>query len=122
MKAPAFPIILCSLSAALLLGCSQEPASPPPPTGGGANSASAPAPPPPGYLGTVANAPSKALKVLDVATLNQAIQMFRVQEDRYPTNLEELTVSGLINRMPEVPRGMKLQYDAASGQVAMVSE
>ncbi len=121
MKAPAFPLRLFALSAGVLLGCSKESVSNAPPPGLGTSSAT-PAPPPPGYLGTVANAPSKALKVLDVATLNQAIQMFRVQEDRYPTNLEELTVTGLINRMPEVPRGMKLEYDATTGQVAMVSE
>jgi hypothetical protein len=74
------------------------------------------------YLGALGNGQKKALKTVDVASLNQAIQMFNVQEGRYPKDLNELVASKLINQIPAAPYGMKLDYDANSGKISVVNQ
>ena len=58
---------------------------------------------------------------MDVAALNQAVQMFNVQEGRLPKDLNELVEKKLIAKIPDAPYGMKLQYDAATGTVSVVN-
>ena len=80
------------------------------------------APPPPRPSPTesqqrLASAQAGAATVLNLAGLQQAIQMFQAQEDRFPTNLAELTVAGYLREIPQLPAGEKLDYDPATGQV-----
>ena len=48
--------------------------------------------------------------------------MFNVEHGRNPKDLNELVEEKLIPRIPDVPRGMKLDYDAAAGKVKVVKQ
>jgi hypothetical protein len=109
------------LAAALLLaGCGEKSNAP----AGGTNAASSggnPLDAPADYLRGVANAQKSAVKTVDTASLDKAIQMFNVDQGRNPKDLKEL-VPKYIPRIPEVPYGMKLVYDADAGSVRIVKE
>jgi hypothetical protein len=87
-----------------------------------ASSGGSPITAPVDYLQAAGRAQQKAVKAVDIASLNQAVQMFNVQEGRNPTNLDELVASKLINNIPDVPYGSKLIYDPASGKVDVVKQ
>lgn len=74
------------------------------------------------YLGAVVKGHQKAVKTVDVASLNQAIQLFQVQEGRYPRSLDELVAEKYIAKIPPAPVGMKIVYDAQAGSVKVVKE
>ena len=73
------------------------------------------------YLGAVVQAQKHAEKVIDVSYINQAIQMFNVQEGRLPKTLDEL-VPNYIGKIPEAPFGSKLVYDPVAGTVKVVKQ
>src|SRR5262245_11883321 len=58
------------------------------------------------YLAAAARAQQSAVKTVDVAAVNQAIQMFNVQEGRYPKDLNELVEKKYMPKLPPVPYGM----------------
>ncbi len=74
------------------------------------------------YLGALGNAQKLAIKTVDTASVNQAIQMFNVQEGRFPKDLDELVESKLISKVPDAPYGMKLVYDPVAGKVTVVKQ
>jgi hypothetical protein len=74
------------------------------------------------YLGAVGKAQRTAGKVADTATLNQAIQMFKVDHDRFPKDLDELVQEKMLPALPDAPYGMKITYDARTGQVKVVKQ
>jgi hypothetical protein len=74
---------------------------------------------PGGYLKNVVQDEKSANKTIDVSYLNQALQQFNVQEGRYPKTLDEL-VPNYVAKLPPVPYGYKLDYDAANGVVKVV--
>jgi hypothetical protein len=67
------------------------------------------------------NAKRTADKTIDVAYLNQAVQLYNVQEGRYPKTLEELTPK-YVAQLPVPPLGYKLKYDAVKGEVTVVRQ
>jgi hypothetical protein len=67
------------------------------------------------------NAKRTADKTLDVSYLNQAAQLFNVQEGRYPKTLDELTPK-YVSQLPTPPLGYKLNYDANKGEVTVVRQ
>jgi len=67
------------------------------------------------------NAKRTADKTIDVSYLNQAAQLFNVQEGRYPKTLDELTPK-YVAKLPDVPLGYKLDYDASKGEVTVVRQ
>jgi hypothetical protein len=73
------------------------------------------------YLGTLVRAKKTADKTIDVSYLNQAVQLFNVQEGRYPKTLEELTPN-YVAKIPEAPIGYKLDYDPVKGEVKVVAQ
>lgn len=73
------------------------------------------------YLGTVVEAQKYAEKQIDVAYINQDIQMFNASEGRWPNSLQEL-IPNYLGKMPVVPHGYKLDYDATSHTVKVVKE
>jgi len=73
------------------------------------------------YLGTVVNAQKASEKKIDVAYLNQAVQLFQAQEGRLPKSLDEL-VPNYVGKLPETPYGTKLSYDPATGTVKVVNQ
>jgi hypothetical protein len=74
------------------------------------------------YVGALGRAKQNAGKTVDVASLNQAIQMFQVDKGRFPKDLDELVQEKYLKKMPEVPYGMKLDYDPATGTVKVVNQ
>src|SRR6516162_10258798 len=62
------------------------------------------------------NAKRTADKTIDVSYLNQAAQLFNVQEGRYPKTLDELTPK-YVSKIPDAPLGYKLSYDEKKGEV-----
>ena len=74
------------------------------------------------YVGALGNAKDKAAKAADTAALDQAIQMFNVDQGRNPKDLNELVEKKFIPKLPDAPRGMKLEYDATAGKVTVVKQ
>ena len=74
------------------------------------------------YLSALAKAKKNTEKTVDTIALNQAIQMFEVQEGRNPKDLNELVEKKVIRVIPEAPYGSKIVYDAASGTVKVVKQ
>ena len=73
------------------------------------------------YIGAVGQAQKYAVKQIDLAYLNQAIQLFNTQEGRYPKDLNEL-VPNYVGKIPAAPYGSKIVYDASSGTVKVVKQ
>ncbi len=74
-----------------------------------------------GYVKSLGEAQKSADKTIDVSYLNQAIQLFNVQEGRNPKNLQELTPN-YVAKIPAAPYGYKIIYDATNGTVKMVQQ
>ncbi len=74
------------------------------------------------YVGALANSQDRAVKVVDTASLTQAVQIFNATEGRYPKDLDELVTNKLIGEIPPAPRGKKLDYNPATGEVKLVDE
>lgn len=74
------------------------------------------------YLGALDKGQQQAIKTVDVATINQAIQTFQVSEDRLPKSLEELVQMKYLPKMPEAPRGKKIVYDGNAGTIKIVAQ
>jgi hypothetical protein len=109
-------LLLLSATSLMLAGCGDS--SKP---GSTANTVSNAVTAPVGYLGAVVEAKKHSEKIIDVAYINQAIQMFNVQEGRLPKSLAEL-VPNYIGKIPEAPFGSKLVYDPAAGTVKVVKQ
>ncbi len=73
----------------LLIGCGDK-ETPPKKVDIDNNSSGNPLTAPVDYLGAVNKAKKTAVKVLDVASVTQAIQTFHANEDRYPIGLIHL--------------------------------
>src|SRR5829696_2266245 len=72
------------------------------------------------YLGAAAKANRAAEKTVDTVGLNQAVQLFQVQEGRLPKNLDELVTKKYVNSIPPPPAGMKYDYNTQTGQLKIV--
>ena len=114
------PFYIFWMGTLLLLGCgdNQSKTAQGTNTAAGGNSADAPG----GYVGALGRAQTTAVKTIDTTSLDSAIQMFNVQEGRLPKDLNELVEKKLIGKIPPVPYGMKLDYDPATGKVAVVKQ
>ena len=98
---------------ALLAGCGERPDAP-----AKSDSAAAPA----DYLKSAAKSQQRAVKAVDTAALNKAIELFYVQEGRFPKDLGEVVEKKLIPEIPHAPAGMKIVYDAKAGVVMVEKE
>jgi hypothetical protein len=74
------------------------------------------------YLGAIGKAQQRAVKTIDTTSLNQAIQLFNVQEGRYPKDLNELVAQQYIGQIPTPPNGTKIVYDASTGKVTVANQ
>jgi len=74
------------------------------------------------YLAAVAQAQRTAIKQIDLAYVNQALQQFNAGEDRYPKDLDELVAKGYLHEIPKAPYGYKITYDATTGAVKVVKQ
>lgn len=99
--------IISGLALLFAIGCGQQ-NQPPPASAADVNN-------------PLVNAKRTADKTVDTVALNNAIQLFQVQEGRLPKSLEELTPK-YIAKLPTPPLGYKLSYDAKKGEVSVVRE
>ena len=121
---------LCSVLGLLLIGCGQKEKQQTPAPDTNAPAAEAPAAPASGnpltapvdYLAAVGQGKIRAEKTIDTVALNQAIQMFNVQEDRYPKDLNELVTKKYLRVLPQPPYGMQIVYDPNTGTVKVVKK
>jgi hypothetical protein len=104
--------------ALIVVGCGKEqtPAAPSTPA------QTANAPHGDGYLGTLVRGQQVAVKGIDTASLNEEVQLFNAQEGRYPRDLNKLVTKQYLGKLPDVPAGMKLNYDAAHGKVTVIPQ
>ena len=72
--------------------------------------------------GAMARSQAKAVGTVDLTSLDKAIQMFNVNEGRFPKDLNELVQSKLIGHIPDAPVGKKISYDPATGKVSIVPQ
>lgn len=75
----------------------------------------------PDYLGAVVQAKKYSEKQIDLAYVNQAIQLFQASEGRFPKDLQEL-VPNYLGKVPAAPLGYKITYDAGTGTVKVVKQ
>ncbi len=113
----------CLLAAVLLLaGCGENSGQAPAKSGTNATRSSSPPNASADYLGTMIKAQQSAVKTVDSTSLDKAIQMFQVEKGRNPKDLDELVKEKYIPKIPPVPNGMKIVYDAAAGTVKVVPQ
>jgi len=67
------------------------------------------------YLAVQGQAKKHSEGVASLAQVQQALQQFRATEDRWPEDLQELVRSGLLARLPPMPAGQRMDYDAKTG-------
>ena len=110
------PVLAALAVAAVLAGCGQKSETPAASTNA-ASSGGNPVTAPVDYLGALAKGQQQAVKTIDTASLDRAIQMFGVEKGRNPKDLNELVQEKFIPKIPDAPYGMKLVYDANAGTV-----
>ena len=110
MKTFLIPLVA---AAALLAGCGDDSSK----KTAAATNESAPG----GYLGAIMQAQQHSEKVIDVAYINQDIQLFNASEGRYPKDLQEL-IPNYLGKMPAVPNGYKIVYDTNTWSVKVVKQ
>ena len=77
---------------------------------------------PAAYLATLDRANQRAIKTVDLTSLNKAIQAFEAEEGRRPKDLNELVSMKYLSKLPAPPRGMKFVYDANTGTVKVEAQ
>jgi hypothetical protein len=105
----------------ILVGCGQNSSK----SASGTNTSTVSANPldaPGEYVGALVKGQQAAVKTVDIASINKAIQMFNVEEGRNPKDLNELVEKKYLPRIPDVPHGTKLVYDANAGKVSVVNQ
>src|SRR5215471_6529835 len=98
---------ISSAMAMLLMGCGQDSNKP---AGGSTNasgSSGSVLTAPVDYLRAAGNAQKSAIKTVDTASINRAIQMFNVEKGRNPKDLNELVQEKFMPQIPPAPAGMK---------------
>src|SRR5262245_55207434 len=119
MKIP----LICFLAAGLFLaGCSGSSDKPAPPSTNAPTSSGNPPTAPVDYLNSAVKAQQSAVKTVDTTSLNKALDLFNVQEGRFPKDLNELVAKKYIPEIPKPPIGSKIEYDAKAGTVKVVKE
>ena len=94
---------ICPLALALAVaGCGKKSDQPPTPTNA-TSSASSPLDAPGDYLRGMAKGEQSAIKTVDTVSLNQAIQLFGVDQGRNPKDLNELVEKKYLPKIPDAP-------------------
>jgi ABC-type oligopeptide transport system substrate-binding subunit len=106
------PLMTATLTAVLLAGCGEKSTT---------TTTQVQSTNPADIDNPLVNAKRTADKTIDTAALNKAIELFNVQEGRFPKTLEELTPK-YVSVLPTPPLGYKLSYDATKGEVSVVRE
>ncbi len=115
-------LLLVVVAGLVLPGCGGKDDKPVQSTNAAASSEGGVLSAPADYVGGVVKAQQTAVKTIDTASLSKAIQMFNVQEGRNPKDLNELVEKKYYPQLPTPPVGMKIEYDATSGEVKVVKQ
>jgi hypothetical protein len=121
MKTFQFAAATSALTLVLFTGCDKKPPAPVASTNT-TSSTSSPLTAPVDYLGALGKGQQLAVKTVDTASIDRAIQMFSVEEGRLPKDLNELVTEKFLPRIPDAPYGMKIVYDANAGTVRVVKQ
>lgn len=115
---------LLLIAATAFAGCSNKKEAPvaAAPTNETAEVSGNPLTAPADYLGVMAKAQKSAVRVVDTASLDRAIQMFQVEEERFPNNLQELVAKRYMPSIPTPPYGMKYDYNPQTGKLRIVKQ
>ncbi len=71
------------------------------------------------YGHTLATAKTTAQRKVDTITVDRAIQAFQADRGQNPQSLDELIKEGFLPKLPELPAGMKYDYDPQKGEVSV---
>jgi hypothetical protein len=115
-------LLLFAAWALVVVGCGKSADESAPASTNAAASSGNPLTAPVDYLNSAAKAKHSADKTVDAAALSKAVDMFNVQEGRYPKDLDELVTKKYIPQIPTPPVGMKIEYDAKTGTVKVVKQ
>ena len=74
------------------------------------------------YIRTTLGAGENAKGVLGTTAIQKAIDMFQLQNGRFPSSLEELKKEGFLPNVPQAPVGKKFSYNATTGKVTVVDK
>jgi hypothetical protein len=113
------PVLFFMALSVFVAGCENKGPEKAPASTNAASSAN-PLDAPGDYLGGLAKGQQSAIKTVDTSSINKAIDMFNVEQGRFPKDLNELVEKKFMPQLPPAPAGMKLDYDAASGRVKVV--
>ena len=116
------PFCLALLFVISLAGCGKKEATTTAKQTNESPSAANPITAPVDYLGAVGRARKFAGKTVDLAALNQAIQLFHASEDRFPNDLNELVSKGYLPRLPAPPPGMRIAYNPSRGEIRLLKQ
>ena len=116
------PLLWLTTIALGMAGCSKQPDSSRTVATNTSGNAGNPFTAPVDYIGAVAKAKRVAERTVDVASVNQAIQLFNAQEDRFPQDLNELVSKRYLPSVPPAPQGMRWLYNPANGELKAVRQ
>jgi hypothetical protein len=74
------------------------------------------------YLDSINRGQRSAERTVDTASITKAVELFHVENGRFPKDLNELVTEKFLPQIPTPPRGMKITYDAATGKVKVVPQ
>ena len=112
------PVLIGLLVAVMVVGCDKKDQS----SSSGSSGASSVLTAPADYVGAAAKAQQVAVKTVDTAALQNAIQMFAGEQGRSPKTLNELVEKKYLPAIPQAPKGMKIEYDPNLGTVKIVRQ
>jgi len=69
------------------------------------------------YGEVMGKAMKKSQAMDDILYLKDKINAFQIQFGKYPSSLDELVEKGIIEKLPEPPKGMRFVYDPRVGGV-----
>ena len=101
-----------------LAGCSKADKNPK--TQANDNSSGNPATAPVDYLGAVNKGRKKGISQVGLLQVNSALSTFQASESRPAKSLQELIAAGYLRVLPELPLGMKWQYNPQTGKASIV--
>ena len=84
------------------------------------NSSGNPATAPVDYLGAVNKGRKKAISEVGLMQVNGALNQFKASNSRPAKSLQELMAEGYLGALPELPLGMKWQYNPQTGKASIV--
>jgi hypothetical protein len=74
------------------------------------------------YAKNLSTALPRAAALIDIASIQRAINQFQAMEGRNPKSLEELVAMRYLPQLPPVPQGKRLSYDAVTAKVELVAQ